>query len=133
MKRNQLIDAWLKKADEDFYFASNYLEDEQTFFGQLCFHYHQAAEKYLKSFIVAYNLTFRKIHNLKELMQICQEKDASFSDVEEQCIYLNQFYIDTRYPVHWPTSFTREDTYKAKGSALVIGDFVKNKLSSIEK
>jgi len=83
--------------------------EESPYYAQLCFHYQQAAEKYLKAFIVAHELDFRKIHDLLELLSICHVKDASLSEIEEDCIFLRAFYIDTRYPVHWPTSYTKDD------------------------
>ena len=43
-----VINEWLKKADEDFGFAASVIEDS-TFYAQICFHFHQAAEKYSKS------------------------------------------------------------------------------------
>jgi len=46
----QIIDEWLKKADEDYAFAVSIVEDS-TFYAQICFHFHQAAEKYLKTYI----------------------------------------------------------------------------------
>jgi len=133
MNENQLYEQWLIKADEDFYFASNHLEDEKSFFGQICFHYHQAAEKYLKSYIVAYNLPFIKIHNLKELLHICKRRESAFSEIEDECIYLNQFYIETRYPVHWPSHFSKEEAYKAKQSADKIRKFIIKRLRTDKK
>ena len=55
MAESQLVDEWLKKAEEDYAFAASVLEDS-TFYAQICFHFHQAAEKYLKAFIVARDL-----------------------------------------------------------------------------
>lgn len=128
MNINLLYKQWLKKADEDFYFASTHLEDEKKFFGQICFHFHQAAEKYLKTYIVVHNLTFRKIHNLKELVQTCQSQDPSFTDIKDECVYLNQFYIETRYPVHWPSFYTKTDADKSKEAADKIRKFIISKL-----
>ena len=54
-----VINEWLKKADEDFGFAVSVIEDS-TFYAQICFHFHQAAEKYLKSFIISRDLEFQK-------------------------------------------------------------------------
>jgi HEPN domain-containing protein len=59
---------WLEKADEDLDFAVSVIE-ETTFYAQICFHFHQAAEKYLKSFIVALDLEFKKIHDLPVLLK----------------------------------------------------------------
>ncbi|KAA3608875.1 MAG: HEPN domain-containing protein [Candidatus Scalindua sp. AMX11] len=53
MVDSQLIEEWIKKADEDMGFASSVVE-ESTYYAQICFHYQQAAEKYLKAFIIAY-------------------------------------------------------------------------------
>ena len=39
----QVVGEWLKKADEDFEFAVSIIEDS-TFYAQICFHFHQAAE-----------------------------------------------------------------------------------------
>jgi len=36
-----------------FAFAKVNLEERKPFFAQICFHFHQAAEKYLKAFIIA--------------------------------------------------------------------------------
>ena len=47
MAESQLVDECLKKAEEDYAFAASVLEDS-TFYAQICFHFHQAAEKYLK-------------------------------------------------------------------------------------
>jgi HEPN domain-containing protein len=47
MADSVLVLEWLKKADEDFDFASSIIDDS-TFYAQICFHFHQAAEKYSK-------------------------------------------------------------------------------------
>ena len=66
----RVITEWLRKADEDFAFAAS-LVGESTFYAQISFHFHQAAEKYLKSLIVAWDLEFRKIHDLQILLKVC--------------------------------------------------------------
>ncbi|MEA3416710.1 MAG: HEPN domain-containing protein [Thermodesulfobacteriota bacterium] len=52
MADSQIVSEWLKKADEDLEFAISVIEDS-AFYAQICFHFHQAAEKYLKSLIIA--------------------------------------------------------------------------------
>ena len=42
-----IIEEWISKADEDFEFARINLEEEKPFHAQICFHFQQAAEKYL--------------------------------------------------------------------------------------
>jgi HEPN domain-containing protein len=46
----KLIQEWLQKADEDLGFAVSIIEDS-PFYAQICFHFQQAAEKYLKAII----------------------------------------------------------------------------------
>ncbi len=67
MVDRQLIEEWIKKADEDLGFASSVLDDS-TYYAQICFHYQQAAEKYLKAFIIGNDLEFNKIHDLVKLL-----------------------------------------------------------------
>ena len=117
----------MNKADEDYEFALSVVEDS-TFYAQICFHFHQAAEKYLKSFIVAWDLEFLKIHDLPVLLKSCLAKDKSIQILSDDCKFLNRFYIDTRYPVHWPTHYDKEEALKAKKSASKIKDEIKRSL-----
>jgi len=41
------------------------------------------------------------------------------------CTLLNRFYIDTRYPVHWPTDYTKDKAFLAQAAAEAIRDTVK--------
>jgi HEPN domain-containing protein len=130
MAEAELVKKWLKKADEDFGYASLTLEEEFEYFPQICWHFQQAAEKYLKAFIVAFDLQFRKIHDLSALLRICEEKEGSFRGLSEQCEYLQRFYIETRYPVAWETKHSKEDALKAKEAVQRIRDLVKKVLPS---
>jgi HEPN domain-containing protein len=123
-----IVREWLSKADEDFNFAKINLEEDHKFYSQVCFHFHQAAEKYLKTYIAAYNLEFEKIHNLIALLKICGKKDASLLALMDQCELLSTAYIDTRYPVHWPTDYTAERALKSEDAARRIGSKIKELL-----
>lgn len=127
MVDRKLIEEWTAKADEDFNFASSVITDS-TFYGQICFHYQQAAEKYLKTFVVANELPFEKVHDLLALLNICCKKEPSLSAIKDDCTLLNRFYISTRYPVHWPTSYTRDDAFSAQKAAQNIGNATKKAL-----
>ena len=56
MVDREIKDEWLTKAEDDFEFARINLEEKKLFFAQICFHFHQAAEKYFKAFIIANGL-----------------------------------------------------------------------------
>lgn len=128
MQHKEIVKEWIEKADEDLGFASSSLENGK-YFSQICFHFQQAAEKYLKSFIVANDLEFRPVHNLLELLEICRKKDPKIGDIEEACLYLNPFYIDTRYPVHWPSHYDKETAIKAKDCAEEVRKWINGALN----
>jgi HEPN domain-containing protein len=123
----QVVVEWLKKADEDFEFASSVIE-ESIFYAQICFHFHQAAEKYLKTYIIAYDLEFKKIHDLPVLLKSCMVKEPNLQILLGDCKILNRFYIDTRYPVHWPTQYTKEEALKAQIASEKIRSAIINSL-----
>ena len=127
MQKNKIFREWLKKAEEDFGFARTSLK-ETKYYAQICFHFHQAAEKYLKAFIIANHLDFRPVHNLIELLNICKSENNKIEELEEACQYLNPFYIDTRYPVHWPTQYDRKTAVNAMKSAKKVRDWIKTAL-----
>ena len=70
-----IIEEWMYKADQDFEFARINFDEEKQFFAQICFHFNQSAEKYLKAFIIANNLEFRKIHDLHLLLKQCRSNN----------------------------------------------------------
>jgi HEPN domain-containing protein len=119
MKNSKIFQEWLEKAEENYGFAVESIQDTK-YYAQVCFHFHQAAEKYLKTFIIAHNLEFRAVHNLLELLRICEKKAPGVSNIEEACYYLNPFYIDTRYPVHWPTRYGKVTAVRAMDAARTI-------------
>ena len=127
MKPPEIAREWLEKAEEDYGFACAGIEDTD-YFAQICFHFQQAAEKYLKAFIIANKLEFRAIHNLMVLLDICKQKDARVEELRESCLFLNPFYIDTRYPVYWPANYDKNAALKAKQMAETIRNWVINSI-----
>jgi len=128
----ELIDykVWFKLAEEEFNYACRDLRTKgHTFFAPTCFHFHQAAEKSLKAYILFCGKQFRKIHNLVELVKICGVDDTDFNNLLEEAGELNPFYTNTRYPVHWPANFTRQDAKMAKEAASKIVRLVRKKIS----
>ena len=75
----QIVLECLVRARDDFEFARINFEEKRPYFAQICFHFQQSAEKFLKAFIVAHELDFRKTHDLPLLLTICESHDSSFS------------------------------------------------------
>jgi len=124
----EIAKEWTEKAEEDYGFACASIEST-NYFAQVCFHFQQAAEKYLKAFIVANKLEFRAVHNLLELFEICRQNEPGIVELEQACRFLNPFYIDTRYPVHWPAQYDKDTAIEAKQMTEKIRDWVKRSLN----
>jgi len=125
----EIVREWIEKAEEDYGFASASIES-MSYFAQVCFHFQQAAEKYLKAFIVSNKLEFRAVHNLLELLEICKQKELGIEELREACRFLNPFYIDTRYPVHWPVQYDKDTAIEAKEETRKIRDWIKKSLNA---
>ena len=125
----EIVKEWLNKADDDYGFACAGIECTD-YFGQICFHFQQAAEKYLKTFIIANKLAFRPVHNLLELLAVCRRDDPGVERLTQACQFLNPFYIDTRYPVQWPTAYNRETALKAKEMTEEIRNWILRSLDT---
>jgi len=123
-----VIEEWLKMADDDFRFAETNLRGGSAFYAQICFHFQQAAEKYLKAYIIGKGLAFEKVHDLVHLLRTCPAAEPAFAVLKEDCILLNTAYIETRYPVHWPTDYTKEAAERARAAAVNIARMVRNQL-----
>lgn len=116
-----------KKAYEDFEYAKVSLNEEIEFYSLICFHFHQAAEKYLKAFIVAKELNFKKTHDLKELVRICAGFDKEFDQLSDLVSELNPYYIETRYP-EFVSSMNKPSAEEVMKSVEKIASFVNAKL-----
>ena len=128
MVDQKIVKEWLSKSEDDLGFASKALDEDIEYFAQICFHFHQAAEKSLKAFIVAKELEFRKIHDLVALLNLCLEKDSSLKSLQEPCQFLNAFYIDTRYPTYWPSGYSKNDAQQAQSCASEIHNTITAKV-----
>lgn len=127
MVDRQVVNGWIRKADEDFAYAKTSLEKGLDFPAQICFHFHQAAEKYLKAYIVANELEFQRIHDLTKLLQTCSGKDSEFENLERGLSELNPFYIETRYP-DFSGMVNQSDAENALKTVSEVASFVKSKL-----
>jgi HEPN domain-containing protein len=70
-------------------------------------------------------ILFRRAHYL---LKTCSAHTPEFKELKEECIFLNTAYIETRYPVHWPTEYSRETTVEAPDAAEKIARMVREGL-----
>ncbi len=98
MDKNKEYSEWLKYADADLESAEILNTQYKKPLNIICYHCQQAAEKYLKGFLISKNIPFGKTHDLLKIIESCQEIDDIFSVLIKDCIMLNPYSIITRYP-----------------------------------
>ena len=95
----EFVEPWIKKADNDINSARHLAENMHPLPAEIiCFHCQQAAEKYLKAFIVYNDQEPPITHDLIELAKLCNNCDGDFSLLSPQCEFLSPFAARTRYP-----------------------------------
>lgn len=70
-------------------------------------------------------MEFQKIHDLVTLLKICSRSRPDLASLMPACKLLNRFYTDTRYPVHWPTDYTKDKAVQAQAAAEKIQGTIK--------
>ncbi|TSC87985.1 MAG: hypothetical protein G01um101416_300 [Microgenomates group bacterium Gr01-1014_16] len=128
MAHRLVVWEWLYKADQDFGFAKTTFESEQPYYDQICFMFQQAAEKYLKAFVVGRKLKFTKTHDLVELLEICSAGDEKLRVLRPKCDFLDGFYIEPRYPDEKFVVTTKDQAKEALVAAEAVQVEIRKKL-----
>lgn len=115
---------WLRKA------ASDVTAMEASFqAGSLdaaCFHAQQAAEKYLKAFLVHAGASFPFTHNLAKLVEVCASIESEFKHLLPAADCLTPYAVQVRYDQDfWPSV---EDANEALSAAHRVREFVVQRL-----
>ena len=79
------------------------------------------------------DLEFEKTHNLIKLLTICSSQNGALQQLMAECERLNTVYVDTRYPVHWPTDYTKEKALRLKNYAEKISELIKEIVSGLRR
>lgn len=64
----------------------------------LCFHAQQAAEKYLKAYLISRGAQVERTHDLEFLLARCQRFDPTLGALLNDCQALSDHAVDSRYP-----------------------------------
>ena len=121
-----VVKQWLEKADSDLSFAQS-TNKERGREDYVAFASQQAAEKFLKAFIIAKNLKFKYTHDLVDLLRVCAQKDKEFARLSSFAEELTPLYIESRYP-EFVGVITKERAKIALAATKKIAEFVKRKL-----
>lgn len=104
MKSNaDLVAGWMRKGDSDLATAMLCV-DSNVSLDTACFHAQQAAEKYLKAFLISTGVSFPLIHNIEKLTELCTPIEFAFAGVKAIGSELTPYAVSLRYDEDfWPT------------------------------
>jgi HEPN domain-containing protein len=123
---NPAVAEWVAKAEGDFLTAGRELRARKSpNYDAVCFHAQQCAEKYLKAVLQENNKHIPKIHNLIELMLLCEGIDSSFEMLRADLVTMERYSVRVRYPGE---TAIKEDAQSAYAASEVARSFVRQKL-----
>lgn len=93
----------------------------------ICFLAQQAAEKYLKAYLVFKNVNPLKTHHLEKLAHDCAHFEKGFAEFLDDCLLLSRYYIETRYPPLVPIEYTKAEAKEAIKIAEDIVGFIEKR------
>ncbi len=94
---------WLAKGESDLTAAELCVEANRAL-DAACFHSQQAAEKFLKAWLIAHETEFPFVHDLQRLLSLCAGIDPRFASAEAEALLLTPFAVEMRYRANlWPT------------------------------
>lgn len=123
---NALVAEWVQKAEGDLIVAERELNARKSpVYDACCYHCQQAAEKYIKAFLISVKQNPPRIHNLVELLNVCLKQDRTFEMIRLDLELLNAYAVEIRYPGE---TATKDEAREAVQSARRVLLFVRPKL-----
>ena len=120
------IRRWLTKARNDWSVARKIMASDGVETDAAAFHCQQAVEKLLKAFLVSREIQFRRIHDLRLLLDHCLAGDYAFASIRDVVEPLTIYAATFRYP--GPADPSMEDVTEALAVVERVWDFVTQRL-----
>ena len=105
MSKPPTAETFVASAESDWLVIRNELASKHRAWAMIAYHAHQAAEKYLKVFLMRNGERPLRTHDLDGLLKHCISFDSTLSGATEDCEVLSQFSVAARYE-----DFTAYDT-----------------------
>lgn len=120
-----IVQSWMEKGDHDIAAAEIILKSSEPLTDIVCYHCHQAVEKYLKAYLIHKKVSFPKTHDLDYLIELCVKEELAFHNIKNDVKGLSEYSIETRYPGDIPISYDVEEAEEALKKVKKITKFVK--------
>ncbi len=90
---------WIKKAESDYLAAQALSRRRKTpFHDEVCFHFQQCAEKYLKARLEEAGIASPKTHDLIRLLNLALAVEPLWSALRHAVASLSVYAVEFRYP-----------------------------------
>ena len=120
---------WLEKAHKDLAAGEVLLTGAFEDYEAVGFHAQQAAEKFIKAFLIRHQIEFPKTHNIAVLRQLVAGVDPELAKTLATADTLTPYGVEFRYPGDLP-SIPREEGEKALHLAEQTRDLILKSLKS---
>jgi len=117
----EYIAEWFVFADRDLATAEYLVTMQPQPLEIICFHCQQAAEKYLKGFLLFKSVEPPKTHDLVDLNDMCADVYEQFGNMDKANAILTRYGVLPRYPQE--IMITENDMHKAIEYTRQIRDF----------
>jgi HEPN domain-containing protein len=95
-KESLLSEDWFDKAAQDMRRVEILLAADDV--EGAGFHLQQAAEKYLKGYLLGQGWALKRTHDLEVLLNEAMVHDDGFEQYLDHCLMIREFYVQERYP-----------------------------------
>ena len=120
-----IVKQWIEKADHDLGTAQVTYLYLPKYHDTIAFHCQQAAEKYLKGFLLLLDISFSRQHSLNYLLGLLSQKVEISDELFDNASELEDFAVDIRYP-DTSVELSDDEIQKAFEIAKLIRAFVIN-------
>jgi HEPN domain-containing protein len=125
-EQNEYLKNWLFRAKEDIaVIDSLFGTDPALYASTICFHAQQAVEKFLKAFLIYYDVDFPRTHDVDYLLLECQKIDSKDFNIDLGS--LSDFGVSIRYPDDFYIP-DKDETVRYRNAAHTIRNIVENKI-----
>lgn len=108
MVKPKIAKEWFAKGNKDIKNAE-FLFKGRRDLETVAFHIQQAAEKYLKGFLIAQGKELAMIHDLVTLLRQAIEVDSEFIQFKAIVKEVTNFYFESRYPMGYEVEYEKEE------------------------
>jgi HEPN domain-containing protein len=117
--KRRILGEWVRKAQADLAVAERLVSEEASFSNAVTFHCQQAAEKFIKAFLVWAEVDFPKTHDLTELLSRAAPVNAHLAADLRGATALTPYGVELRYPGDRPDATPAEAREAVELSRLV--------------